>query len=112
MPGGDPVEEVTAVRHACDFQFALCDQSIEHCPQRGRAELVPEDPHVVLIPRVELAGAKPTQRTLYRERLLSIGEVVDASVENARKLFPFVSWNLVEGAHEAVTVGAGSDTIP
>jgi hypothetical protein len=106
------VEQVTALRDPCDFQLALRNQSIEQCPQRGRAELVPEGPHVVLVAGVELAGADPTHRTLHRERLLLTGEVVDASVQDLRKLFPLVSWNVVERSHEAVTVRAGSDTIP
>jgi hypothetical protein len=101
-----------AVRDPCDFELALRDQSIEQCPQCGRAELVPEDAHVVLIPSVEVAGAGPTHRTLNRERLLLTGEVVDASVQDPRKPFPLVSWDVVEGRHEAATVRAGSDTTP
>jgi hypothetical protein len=103
---------VTTVRHARNFQLALRNQSIEQCPQRGRAEFVPDDPHVSLVPGVELVGADPTYRTLNRERLLITGEVVYASVQDHRQLFPLMSWNVVERGHEAVTVGAGSDTTP
>jgi hypothetical protein len=56
---------------------------------------------VLLVASVELAGANPAHRTLHGERLLRTGEVFDASVENLRKPFPLVSWNVAEGSHEA-----------
>jgi hypothetical protein len=101
---------VAAVRDPRHFELTLRDQSIEQCAQRGRAELVPEDPHVGLIASVELAGANPPQRTFHRDRLLVVGKMVDAGVQNARELFPLVSWNVAKGGHEGMTVGAGSDT--
>lgn len=104
------MEQVATRRDPCYFELALRDQSIEQRTQRGRPELVPEDPHVALIASVEPAGANPTHRTLHRERLPLIGEVVDASVQNLRQLFPLVCRNVAEGCHEAITVGAGSDT--
>jgi hypothetical protein len=104
------VKQVTAVRDPCDLELALRDQSLEQRPQRGRAELVPEDPQVVLIASIELAVANPAHRTLHREGLLLAGEVIDASVQNARKLFPLLSWNVPERVHEPVTVETGSDT--
>ena len=81
---------MTAVRHAFDFELALCDQSIEQCTQRGRPQLIPEDPKVLLVPSVELGDADSPRRTLDRERLLISGEVVDAGVENAGELCPLV----------------------
>jgi hypothetical protein len=99
--GRTPVEEATAVRHACDFELALCDESIEQCPQRGRAQLIPENPQVLLVPTVELGDADPARRTFDRERLLIGGEIVDTGVEHARELFPLVGWNVVEGGYEA-----------
>jgi hypothetical protein len=104
------VEQVAGRCHPRHLEVALRDQSIEQRAQRGYPKLVPENPHVALIARVELASASSTHRTLHRERLLLIGEVVDASVENARKLFPLVCRNVVEGCHEATTVGVWSDT--
>jgi hypothetical protein len=104
------MDQVAAVRDPCYFELALRDQSIEQRTQRGRPELVPEDSHVAVIASVELAGTDPPHRTLHRERLLLTGEVVDASVQNLHKLFPLVCWNVVEGCHGAITVGAGSDT--
>ena len=74
---------MTAVRDSCYLELALCDQSPEQGPQRGRAKLVPQDPHVVLIPSIELAVANPADGTLHGERLLLAGEVVDASIQNA-----------------------------
>ena len=94
------MEQVTTVRDPCYFELALGDESIEQCTERRRPELVPEDPHVALIASVEPAGANPAHRTLHRERLLLIGEVVDASVENLRQLFPLVCRNVTEGCHE------------
>ena len=103
------MEQVTAVRDSRDFELALRDESIEHHAERGRAELVPEDPHVLVVPRVERAGADPTRRPLRRKQPLPTGEVVDTGVQNVRELFPLVSWNVVERRHEAVTVWAGPD---
>jgi hypothetical protein len=103
------MEQVTAVRDPCYFELALRDQSIEQRTQRGRPELVPEDPHLALIASVEPAGANPAHRTLHRERLLRIGELVDARVQNLRQLFPLVCRNVAEGCHEAITVRSGSD---
>jgi hypothetical protein len=104
------VEQVAAVRDPRHFELARRDQSIEEPAQRRRPELVPDDPHVGLIASVELAGADPTHRTFHRDRLLLIGKVIDASVQNARELFPLVAWNLAKRAHEGMTVGAASDT--
>ena len=104
------MEQVTTVRDPCYFELALRDQSIEQRTQRGRPELVPEDPHVALIAGVEPAGANPAHRTLHRDRLLLVGEVVDASVQNLRQLFPLVCRNVAEGCHEAITVRSRSDT--
>ena len=84
------VEEMTAVRHSFHFELTLCHQSIQQCPQRGRAQLIPEDAKVVLVPSVELGDANSPRRTLDGERLLISGEAVDAGVENARELFPLV----------------------
>jgi hypothetical protein len=96
------VEQVAGRRYPRHLEVALRDQSIEQRAQRGHPKLVPENPHVALIARVELARASPTYRTLHGERLLLIGEVVDASVQNARKLFPlgsrYLRWALVEAA--------------
>ena len=103
------MEQVAAVRDPCYFELALRHQSIEQRTQRGRPELVPEDPHVALIASVELAGANPPQRTCHRDRLLLVGKVVDAGVQSARELFPLVSWNVAKGGHEEMTVWAGSD---
>jgi hypothetical protein len=104
------VEQVAAVRDPRHFELTLRDQSTEQCGERGRPELVAKDPHVGLVASVELAGANPAHRALDRQRLLLFGKVVDVSVQNARELFPFVSWNVAEGAHEAMTVSAGPDT--
>src|SRR5215207_10016377 len=104
------MEQVATRRDPCYLELALRDQSIEQRTQRGRPELVPEDPHVALIASVEPAGANPTHRTLHRERPLPVGEVVDASVQNLRQLFPHVCRKVAEGCHEAITLGAGSDT--
>jgi hypothetical protein len=76
------MEQVATFRDPCYFKLALRDQSIEQRTQRGRPELVPEDPHMALIASVEPAGANPTHRTLHREDLALIGEVVDASVQH------------------------------
>jgi hypothetical protein len=106
------VEQVAAVGDARHFELALRDQSIEQPAQRRRPELVPNDPRVGLVASVELAGADPAHRTFHRDRLLLIGKVIDASVQNARELFPLVAWNLAKRAHEAMTVGVASDAKP
>jgi len=93
------VEQVTAVRDPCDLQLALRDESIEQHPQGDCAQLIPEDPHVLLVASVELAGTNPAHGTLHGESLLRTGEVLDAGVENLRKLFPIVSWNVAEGGN-------------
>lgn len=94
------MDQVPTVRDPCYLELARRDQPIEKRPQRGGSELVPEDPHVALIARVEPAWAGPTLGTLVRERLLFLGEIVDASVQNPRQLFPLVCRNIAEGRHE------------
>jgi hypothetical protein len=94
------MEQVATVRDPRYFKLALRDQSIEQGTQRGRPELVPEDPHVALIASVEPTGANPAHRTLHRERLLLIGEVVDAIVQHLPQLFPLVRRNVAEGCHK------------
>jgi hypothetical protein len=98
-----PVEELTAVGYACDRELALGDQPSEQGPQRGRAQLVPDDPQVLFVSHVELGDANPTGRRLDRERLLLGGEVVDIRVENAHELFPIVAamWSKADTSRDA-----------
>src|SRR5215217_4881153 len=103
------MEQVATRRDPCYFELALPDQSIEQRAQRGRPELIPKDPHVAVIARVEPASANSAHRPLRRERLLLIGEVVDAGIQNLRQLFPLMRWNIAEGCHEASTVRGKSD---
>ncbi len=110
LPAGwAPVEELTAVAHTRDLEFAPRDQSIERRLKRGRTQLVPEHLEVLRIASVELRDAGPARRTVDRERLLLRGESVDAAVQDACELFPVVGWNVVEGRQATVTLGAGSD---
>ncbi len=46
---------------------------------------------MLLVAGVELGDAAPARRTLYRDRLLLGGELLDARVENARELLPLVA---------------------
>jgi hypothetical protein len=105
-----PVKELAALRHARDFELAPGNESIEQYPQRGGAQLVPEDAHVLVIRRVEVGDANPSSRPLHRERPLFSAEVVDGGVEHIRELRPNVGRNVIEGGHEAMTVGARPDT--
>jgi hypothetical protein len=108
--GRTPVEQLTALRDACDFEFTLGDESIEQPPQRGGAQLVPKDSQVVLLASIDLADADPPRRALDRERPLLRGKVIDGGVEHPGKLRPVVRRNVIEDGHEATTVRARSDT--